>query len=163
MTALDYSRLRYQVLRIARANLGYGDNGTNSGRFIEAMGGKQGADWCALFAGYCYRRAHEELGLPHPDWVYRRGSSYQTGAKALVKALGRVGALFSPGGARQPLPGDLVAWSRTRIPGDWRGHVGIVTEGGKYIAGNEGRSGKVHERFISDCKLPLWRFASIEP
>jgi hypothetical protein len=152
--------LRNQIVRIARANLGFDDRGSNSGRFIRALGGVQGADWCALFAGYCSRRAYEELKLPPPAWCYRYRGVLETGAKALTRALGRVGAVYKPH-EYNPLPGDLVCWSRGLL--GWQGHVGIVTEGGQYIAGNEGRSGRVHERPISSCHLKLWRFASLSP
>jgi cell wall-associated NlpC family hydrolase len=166
MTGIDYSRIRHQVVRIARANLGYDDNGTNSGQFIRAMGGRDGQDWCALFAGYCYRRAYEELGLSPPVWAFTnypasRGKlKLQLGAKALTKGLGRAGRMFREEDMN-PAPGDLVCWSRGLL--GWQGHVGIVTEGGQYIAGNEGRSGRVHERPISACHLKLWRFATVQP
>lgn len=172
VTALDYSKLRHEAVRISRANLGYKETeGPNAGKFIRAMGGTDGAEWCALFAGYCYRRAYEECGyvLGPKAWMYRRPGKLELGAKALTKALGRVGRIFSTSG--MPMPGDLVCWSRGIL--GWQGHVGIVTEpmhirygdnpAFKYIAGNEGRDGAVKERIAYYDNPKLWRFASVQP
>jgi hypothetical protein len=77
-----------------------------------------------------------------------------------------VGRIFKPDSPIAPMVGDLVCWNRTAIPGDWRGHVGIVSRVGElglwyYIAGNEGRTGEVKERIGKYARL--WRFASVAP
>lgn len=115
-------RLGERALVVARANLGYGEQGANNrGRFVEAIGGAQGAPWCAAFAGYCYRRAYWLEGSEPGSWLFRRPSVPETGARALVKAMGRAGRLFKdPSEAR---PGDLVCWARGL---GWSGHVGVV-------------------------------------
>jgi hypothetical protein len=166
MNTFDYSRLRYEAVRVARANLGYGETeGNNAGRFIRAMGGADGNEWCALFAGYCYRRAYENLKLDTPQWCFRRPGVLELGAKALTKALGRAGRIFKPSAPVAPLVGDLVAWSRGML--SWQGHVGIVTEVRadyfNYIAGNEGKNGRVVHRRGSYTNPKLWRFASVQP
>jgi hypothetical protein len=161
MSPLDTSRLRHEAVRIARSNIGYGDEGTNSGRFINALGGKPGREWCALFVGYCYRRAYDNLGFEVPTWVYRRADVLETGAKALTKACGRIGRIWKPS-VTAPMVGDLVCWSRGVL--GWQGHVGIVTRIDPlghfdYISGNEGKLGTVLERQAPTARL--WRFASV--
>jgi hypothetical protein len=163
LSPLDKSRLRAHVVELARSAIGLKEEGANnSGPFIEAMGGKSGAEWCGLFVGWVYRMACDDLGLPAPAWAYRPMGGYQTGAKALTKALGRAGRIKKPsaiGSGWSVQPGDIVCWSRGVL--GWQGHVGIVTEGMRYIAGNEGRNGTVLERRIADSKLTLWRYASV--
>ena len=164
MDQLINSRLRNEVVRLARRNLGYGETGgNNSGRFIRALGGRDGDEWCALFVGWLYRKSCEELKLYEPEWCYRKPGKLELGAKALTKALGRVGAIWDPSKVdRKPRPGDIVCWSRGIL--GWQGHVGIVSEVSgplfRYIAGNEGRGGTVRERPGSYYKL--WRFASLD-
>lgn len=121
--------LREAALSVACHNIGYGESGRNNdGKFIEAMGGIPGEEWCALFAGYCYRRAcrHLELPLDTVDWCYRRVMRIETSAKRLVRQMGA-----SVWGIRYTdtalvLPGDLIAWHRGKL--GWQGHVGIVED-----------------------------------
>lgn len=166
MTALDYSKLRYLVTQVARSCLGQHEvGGNNRGPFIEAMGGRPGEEWCGLLVNYVFRRAYDELRLPYPAWLYRRGTKLETGARALTRALGAHGRIKRPevGFAEcgwSVRPGDIVCWSRGTL--GWQRHVGIVTEGMRYIAGNEGFDGAVKERRIADSKLKLWRYASVE-
>lgn len=166
MSPLDHSRLRAEVVRIARANVGYKETeGNNAGQFIRALGGIDGQDWCALFAAHCYRRAYDNLFGLLPDFCFKATGKPHTGAKALTKALGNIGRIWKPGRIK-PLPGDLVCWNRTKIPGDWRGHVGVVVDSTgavsfKYIAGNEGRDGEVKVRTAYYDGPKLWRFASV--
>ena len=166
MTALDHSRLRAEVVRIARANVGYGEHNRN---FLAAIGSPANAEWCAVFAGYCYRKAHANLKLPPPIWVFAnypasRGR-LQLGAKGLTKALGRAGSIWKPYqcDSNRPKPGDLVCWSRGVL--GWTGHVGIVSEvmSGDWFRSVEGNVGrKVVERIHHLDETKLWRFASVE-
>lgn len=120
--------LRLEAARVAARNLGCGEvGGNNTGPLIEAMGGRAGDDWCALFAGYCYRRAAQLLKLPPPLWCWRGAKDYkviETAAKRLGRQMAAsLGAIkfLDPSLARA---GDLVVWHRTAVP--WKGHVGIV-------------------------------------
>ncbi len=167
MSPLDTSRLRAEVVRYAHANLGYGETeGNNRGRFIRALGGVDGQEWCAIFAGYCYRKAYQSLKMPMPDWLFRRRNVPEPGAKRLTRGLGRVGSIWRPDecDGNRPRPGDLVCWSRGLL--GWQGHVGIVTEVDHsyvwYTSGNEGRDGTVKSRIVDPSNPKLWRFASIE-
>ncbi len=74
--------IRQKVVYVAQKNLGFKETeGNNSGKFIRAMGGKDGDNWCATFAGYCYRRAYQIVGYELPFLE-------STGAKRLCKNLG---------------------------------------------------------------------------
>lgn len=150
--------VRREVLYVATSNLGFGEQGANNkGRFIEAIGGKPGQEWCAYFAGYCYERAYERLGF---DMPFKRSA----GAKRLTKNLGKVGKLFT--NPLEAKPGDLVCWSRGRL--GWQGHVGVVEsvdEDGiiHTIEGNVGRFPAKVKRLTHDVrKERLYRFASLE-
>ncbi len=119
--------IREKVLHVARSNM-YGEQGANNdGAFIRAMGGRPGEEWCALYAGYCYRRAHQLLGIADPQWCWRSPGRLEVGAKALVRALGD-----EPGGdswedVGQTRPGDLVGFHRRTGLISWKGHVGVVS------------------------------------
>jgi hypothetical protein len=154
--------IRQKVCWVARSNLGFGEEGGNNrGRFIDAIGGKQGQEWCATFAGYCYQRAYEEVAERMP---FERSQ----GAKRLTKNLGAVGHIWKPG-ERDVLPGDLVCWNRGVL--GWTGHVGIVVEVDTAhfgdialpvfttIEGNVG--GKVVMRNHNYTEPKLWRFAGL--
>lgn len=116
-TELELEALAQESVRVARTCIGQGEGlRNNEGAFIEKIGGRPGAPWCAAFAGWCYAEAARDMGLVLP---FARSS----GAKALVKSMGRVGRLFDdPLDAR---PGDLVAWHRGDEDG-WQGHVELV-------------------------------------
>jgi hypothetical protein len=158
-------RLRAEVLRIAVGNLGYGEGPiagitrNNDGPLIREIGGRPGEEWCALFAGYCYRRAYANLGRDE-RWPFRRPGVLETGAKALVRAAWAAGAL------RLELAdasfGDLVAWHRGAL--GWKGHVAIVekVEDGivHTIEGNVGRFPAKVRRLSHDVtKERLFGFA----
>ena len=163
------SRIREKVLYVARSNIGFGEEGGNNrGDLIRAMGGRQGEEWCALFAGYCYRRAYQILDMEQPTWPYRYANRPEPSAKALTKRLGVGNRIWNPldESAAPPLPGDIVCWSRGFL--GWQGHVGIVSDvirygaglyAFKYIAGNEGRDGIVKER--NGKRAKLWRMAGL--
>lgn len=135
--------IRAEVLDIVEHNLGYGEEGGNNrGKFIEAIGGKQGAEWCAYVAGYCYERAYERSGF---DMPFKRSA----GAKGLVKNLAAVGSRYTD--IERAEPGDLVGFHR-RSGGlleairSWKGHVGILyskrqTLGGWRVEVAEGNVG----------------------
>lgn len=146
--------IRQYVAEVAKKNLGYGETGGNNrGLFIRAIGGKEGQEWCATFAGYCYERAYEMAKQPMP---FERSQ----GAKRLVKNLGAVGYLTKPDRAL-PLVGDLVCWSRGVL--GWTGHVGVIVErtgaGFRTIEGNVGGKVVCMTHRYSDPKL--WRFAGL--
>lgn len=135
--------LRQEVTRIARANLGFGEEeSNNNGRLMRAIGGKPGAEWCALFAGYCYRKSYMVLDLDGQEWCWRSPGAPEVGAKALIKAAWSAGALrFTD--PELALPGDLICWHRRTGPISWKGHIGVVeavTDGiVSTIEGNVGR------------------------
>jgi hypothetical protein len=80
--AMDGDAIRRLVVQHAVENIGYGEvGGNNQGPLIEALGGRQGMEWCALFAGWCYRRAYKDLGLEPPAWLFRRPGVPEPGAK----------------------------------------------------------------------------------
>jgi len=162
--APDLDRLIDQALRVATSNIGFGEtDANNAGQFIRAIGGTDGMEWCALYVGYCYRRASELLEMPLPFNAYRRPGVPEPGAKALTKAIGAAGRLFTdPTEAR---PGDVVCWERGTL--GWQGHIGLVTgqEGG-IIETLEGNTGvfpsKVRALRHDTSKEPrFWRFASL--
>jgi hypothetical protein len=167
VSPLDSSRIRAKVVYVAMSNIGFGETeGNNRGRFIRALGGIDGQEWCAVFAGYCYRRAFDKLKMRQPEWLYRRPWVPEPGAKRLTKNLGRVGRIWAPDhDFPEARPGDLVCFTRGIL--GWQGHVGIVLHYHRngtvdYIAGNEGRNGKVAVHNSGDSKLKLWRFASLD-
>src|SRR5688572_30568815 len=104
-------RIALKAVEVAKNNLGYGETtANNSGLFITAIGGKEGMEWCALFAGHCYRRAYELLNLDKPAWLYRRPGVAEPGARRLWNGLAAAGRKFKdPGYAAG---GDLVLWTR---------------------------------------------------
>jgi hypothetical protein len=127
---IESLNLRSEVVRVARKNIGYGEvEGNNDGPLLRAIGGKPGHEWCALFAGYCYRKAITNLwGVTMRDeWAWRKPGQPVIGAKELVKAAWGAGALRFT----DPLfakPGDLICWHRRTGPISWKGHVGLVEE-----------------------------------
>lgn len=130
VTNIRTLQLRSEVVRVARKNIGYGEvEGNNDGPLLRVIGGKPGHEWCALFAGYCYRRAYFNLwgSTDRDDWTWRTEIQPVIGAKELVKAAWGAGALrfTDPHHAR---PGDLICWHRRTGPISWKGHVGIVEE-----------------------------------
>lgn len=145
-------RVISKAIHVAQSNLGYGEEGANNaGRFLELIGGRPGEEWCALWASYPYRRAHELLGLEPPAWCYRRPGFIEVGARALVKAMGRAGRRFRD--PREARAGDLVLYRRPSLL-SWQAHVefvedqedGFVTT----IAGNVGRFPAKTKRLIHD-------------
>lgn len=160
---LDRSRLRAEAVRVAQANVGFGEHNP---RFLPAIGAKPDYEWCAVYAGYCYRKAYEKLKLAAPAWTMR-GKVPEPGAKRLVKNLGAVGRRWKPtktGRAHHlVLPGDLVCWSRGIL--GWTGHVGIVTEvyHDSFVSVEGNVKQKVAVKHHTYAEPKLWRFASIEP
>ncbi len=129
-----------KVLFVAQHNLYTED----TPGFLQSIGANPKDDWCAIWAGYCYRRAyslafmdelalHDRLVFPH--WVYKPNSSImlQKGARALVKQLGAVGRLYTD--PREIRPGDLFSVRRGTL--SWTGHVGIC-QGTWNLAGHFG-------------------------
>lgn len=110
------------AVEVALSLRGRGEEGANNhGPFIRELGGRDGDLWCALFAGHCWRVAHQRAGLAPPAWSFRRPGVAEPGARALVLA-----ALAATGGNRftdpaQCLPGDLALWKR-----DGGHHVALV-------------------------------------
>lgn len=165
MSALDISRFRHEVCRIARANLGYGEHNPN---FLNAIGARADHEWCAIFAAYCNSKAAASLKLEPATWCYRRRNVLEPGAKRLVRNLGKVGRIWKRSeldlrtGVNIPRHGDLVCWKRGIL--GWQGHVGIVLHAAdgwfESIEGNVG--GKVVLRQHKYTEPRLWRFASVE-
>jgi hypothetical protein len=114
-----------EILYVVDRNLGYGEEGSNNrGRFISAIGGKQGAEWCATVAGYCYEKGHERAHVPMP---FER----DPGAKRLVKNLAAVGSRFTD--IERAARGDLTGFHRRsgsvmEAVRSWKGHVGILVD-----------------------------------
>jgi hypothetical protein len=122
-----------QVVKVALADVGRTD-----AEYFRAGG--PGRDWCAYWVSSVLERAAAPAPLP-TDRARR-------GARALVRWLARGGRwVFPPGSGTRWLheergrqgglergqwaakclqPADVIAWSTSRIPGDWRGHVAIV-------------------------------------
>lgn len=161
MSPLDTSRLRHEAVRIARANIGFGEHNS---QFLSAIGAKPNDEWCAIFVGYCYRRAAWNLNFPRPAWTMRRRLP-EAGAKRLTKNCGTVGSIWKPYERKlsHPLVGDLVCWSRGVL--GWTGHVGIISEvrDGDFLTveGNVNRMVLERRHYYSEPKL--WRFASVDP
>jgi hypothetical protein len=115
LTPAQIDRIRERVLEVTERNLGFGElGGNNLGPFIKALGGRQGAAWCALLAGHFYRRAFELEGFDPAKvapWLYRVPGVNEPGAARLVLGLARAGRKFTD--VEQLRPGDLVLWKRT--------------------------------------------------
>lgn len=161
----NVAALSAQAVRVAISNIGMGESTANNrGKFIDLIGGRSGGEWCAAFAGYCYRRSAELLEREWPVWTLRNGKP-ELGAKALTKAMGKVGRMFTdPSDAR---PGDLICWHRKTGAISWKGHVGIVvgvdSDGiVETCEGNVGRFPAKVRRFTHDVtKERLYSFASL--
>jgi len=101
------------AVEIALALRGRGEEGANNaGSFLTEIGGRQGAEWCALLAGHPFRVAHQLAGLEPPTWTFRTAGVAEPGALRLVQQASAVGGqrFTDPEDA---LPGDLVLWKRT--------------------------------------------------
>lgn len=136
-------RIRELVVHVAASNIGFGETtGNNRGRFIDLIGGElistDNPEWCALFAGYCYRRAYQLLGQTEPAWLFRRPGVPEPGARRLVRGLGDMAGMYTYENSRLVKPGDLGLLERKGGH-----HVFVVEkqiEGVVHtIAGNEGR------------------------
>lgn len=160
---------REKILYVAKKNIGYGEEtANNEGHYLELIGSKPGYEWCAVFAGYCYRRSFELLNpkAEHPPlWLYRNGNlnRAEPGAKALAKLIGKNGVRFLD--PLQALPGDVVSWHRGFM--NLKGHIGIIEKinksGSIYtIEGNVGRFPAVVHRLSHDVnKEKLFTFAGV--
>ena len=112
MTADWLRNFRADVVSVAHHNVGYGETTANNrGIFITAIGGKQGMEWCALFAGHCYRRAYQMAKMDEPAWLYRRPGVAEPGAARLFNGMTENGGVrfYDPD---MVLPGDLILWKR---------------------------------------------------
>lgn len=154
---LNGSTVGNEIVLVAAANVGYGElSKNNEGPFIAAIGGIQGREWCATFAGYCIERAYTRMGLKAP--MVRSAS-----AKRLTKNVAALGVSFKD--PHRAKPGDLVCWHRGLL--GWQGHVGIVErveEDGLIhtIEGNVGKFPAKVKRLVHDVsKERLYGFASL--
>lgn len=121
LTPTQTAFLRRQIVRVARGNLGYGEEDSNNrGLFLRAIGAREGAPWCAYFAWYCIRRAAEYAELEIPGF---RGSS---NARRLGLAVMNSANGYSTDDVSRVLPGDLVVIRRGS--GNAAGHVRIVED-----------------------------------
>lgn len=155
---VGYTPLEWEIVRVAQGNLGFGEKeANNDGPLIREIGGKPGQEWCALFAGYCYEKAHTNLGLKLPF-------ARSIGAKRLTKNAAKVGSFFTdPLKAR---PGDLVCWHRRTGLISWKGHVGVVSHVEDdlvhTIEGNVGAFPAKVKRLVHDVrKERLYGFATL--
>lgn len=163
MTSKQAATIRERVVQVAIKNLGYGEaTANNAGKFITAIGGKQGMEWCALFAGHCYRRAFELEGEEPPGWLYRREGVAEPGALRLWTGMAKAGCSIAPGNIEAAGPGDALLWRRTG------GHHIAILEFVKdglchTIEGNVGRFPAKVKRLIHDVtKEPHFKgFASL--
>lgn len=164
LISLQALNLRSEVVRVAKGNLGFGEEeANNDGDLIRAIGGVPGDEWCALFAGYCYRRALRNQGRLDFLWTLRDQIHPVIGAKALIKAAWAAGA----GRFTDPTEaafGDLICWHRRTGPISWKGHIGVVEEirdGLVHtIEGNVGRFPAKVKRLVHDVsKERLYGFA----
>lgn len=157
------------VVYVATHNIGYGEStANNQGKFLEIIGvPKDGAEWCAYFASYCYRHA-AELEAREGRGLARTRVKI-AGAKRLSDYVGKEmsgGGIFTdPTLAR---PGDLVIWHRGLLSLPWgKGHVGIVErvdpDGILHtIEGNTGRFPSKVKRLSHDVsKERLFRIVGV--
>jgi hypothetical protein len=160
------------VVHVATHNIGFGETiGNNRGKFLEIIGvpyqDKQGAEWCAYFASYCYRKAAFIEALEGRGLA--RTKVKIGGAKRLsdyvVKEMAGGLSFLDPLLAR---PGDLVIWHRGALSLPWgKGHVGIVErvdpDGILHtIEGNTGRFPSKVKRLSHDVsKERLFRMVGI--
>jgi hypothetical protein len=146
-----------QIVKVAVRQIGYGETGSNNtGKFIKAIGGTQGEEWCAAFAGWCAEQAHKELDIVMP-------CKRSLGAKKMGRNIAEAGRKFKDVASVQP--GDFVIWDRG-IAG-WQGHIGIVEKvvGGLIhtIEGNVGKFPAKVKRLIHDVsKERLAFFATLD-
>jgi hypothetical protein len=145
-----------QIVKVAVRQIGYGEVGANNeGKFIKAIGGTQGEEWCAAFAGWCGEQAHKELELKLP-------CARSLGAKKMGKNIAGAGSKFM-----DPLlakPGDFIVWHRGTL--GWQGHIGVVekvVDGLVHtIEGNVGKYPAKVKRLIHDVsKEKLAFFATL--
>lgn len=137
------------AVKVAIKNIGGGETtANNKGLFITAIGGKQGMEWCALFAGHCYRRAYELAGQEPPAWLYRRKGVAEPGALRLWNGMAAHG-ISTRDADTICAPGDLVLWRR-----NGGHHIAIVEyhEDGitHTIEGNVGRFPAKVKRLVHD-------------
>lgn len=157
------SLIAEKAVYVARKNLGFGETtANNKGPFIEAIGGKQGMEWCALFAGHCYRRAYQLLGEEPPAWLYRRPGVAEPGALRLCSGMRDAATSFFWTEPEDAHPGDLVLWRRSG--GHHVAVVESVSDGLIHtIEGNVGKWPAKVKRLVHDVtKEPHFRgFASL--
>lgn len=168
----EITHLNFEALTVAIACIGKGEEGTNNdGAWLKSIGGVPGEEWCALFAGMCHRRAYSLVydgpyqwpAVP-ASWSWRSQHQLEVGAQALVKAMGRVGSLYTA--PKHAIPGDLVAWRRPGV-NPWAGHVGMVESVDPNgvihtIEGNVGAFPSLVHRLVHDVsKEKLFSFATL--
>ena len=113
------ARASYDLSTIARAQIGCGEvGGDNRGKYVRRyLDGQERLPWCAGFVSYCVREAGYK-------------TKYTLRARSYLNIGKRV---------RNPLPEDIVVFSRGRKP---CGHVGIIEkvseDGFVSIEGNTG-------------------------
>jgi hypothetical protein len=167
MLKFPISGVRIFVVKEAISNIGYGEKeANNDGPLIRAMGGRPGEEWCALFAGWCYRKSFEYNEYPPPAFAWRdkKQTFLEVSAKRLIDGLAK-----TAGGVRftdpaQALPGDLISWHRGLNP--WQGHIGVVEfvrDGLVHtIEGNVGSFPAKVKRLVHDVsKERLYTFAGV--
>lgn len=151
---IQIEAVRNRVVFVAKKNIGFGETtANNQGVFIELIGGNPGMEWCALFAGHCYRRAYQLEKLTVPDWLYRPPITparrvAEPGALRLYQAMleyehGREIDLVDA------IPGDLVLVKR--VGGHHIYPIEFVEDGLVHsIEGNVGRFPAKVKRLVHD-------------
>lgn len=164
----ELERVREQVVHVLLSNEGYGEESVNNdGPLLRAMGGRPGNEWCALLAGYAWRRACVLCSLPEPSWCYRARGTLEVGAKALGAAMAT-----QPNGVRftDPAkfrPGDFAVWHRRTGLISGKGHIGTGIEPADEdgiictMEGNVGRLAKVRRFHHDVTKERLAFFAGL--
>ena len=132
------------VLAVAAEQIGMGEEGGNNrGPVVAGYRnglGKDGDPWCAAFVSWCYSEASGKLMRPMP---FR----YTLSARKLCRQLVPT---------EQPVPGDVVLWSRGA---PWQGHVGLYAErldcsGFRTIEGNVGKYPSVVREYTHELGEP---------
>lgn len=127
MNNIEAARWRLGAVTTAIGNLGYGEKeGNNDGPLLRAIGGRPGEEWCALLAGYCYRRSAVLGDLPKPAWCWRdkKMTFLEVSAKRLIDAMAKQPGAVIITNPALAMPGDLIAWHRGLKP--WLGHIGVI-------------------------------------
>lgn len=131
-------RFRTTLLKIAEAEVGNGEEGSNNmgphiAKYAKTVGMTPPLSWCAVFVAWVYQSACKRTGR---EPLVRSRASAKKLLAAIVNAGGTV--VWDHQNVRS---GDIAVWHRTDNP--YKGHIGIITkstpEGFVSIEGNKGK------------------------